>query len=254
MIDRGIDLVKMWSGNYYHFQFETLTRLQLVDALEEYRSWPLLIDENALINVWNLQLLNMVNTYNHPIISLRHDKSYKIRELIYPSFLNLSEGKNSGYYPRLHTMAADYIRANVMSSHKTSRQYKNVYMARGDNERLLNEDKVINCLECYGFEIIYPKVDNYSQILDVFMTADNIMGVIGTNIVSQILSKPQANIHMIAPFEFQHDTPGFEVTDAGKIALRFIPADVHKLGPVLNQTTFTVDLAKIEALAQRLSH
>ena len=254
VIEKGISLVKMWSGNYYHFSFESLARLQLVDEVEEFRSWPLIIDEGALHNAWNVQLLEMVNTYGHPVITVQHGGAYLVREMIYPSFLNWSDGRNSEYAPRMHIMAADYIREKIMSKHKHMRNYNNVYMARGDNKRLLNEDKVIDCLTRYGFEIIYPKVDNYTQILDVFMTADNILGVMGTNIVSQILSKQGANIYVISPFEFQHDTPGFAVTDASRRALHFIAADVHTLGFVLNQTIFTVDIRKIEALAKKLSH
>ena len=153
----------------------------------------------------------------------------------------------------MNTKAAEYIRNKIIDTQKTARTYKNVYMARGDNKRLLNEDSVIKCLEDYGFEIIYPRVDNYEQILDVFMTADNIMGIMGTNIVSQVLSKIQTNIYIISPFEFQHDTPEFSVTDASGLAIYFIAAEVHHLGPVLNQTDFTVDIARIEALVQKLS-
>ena len=197
--------------------------------------------------------MNMVNTYNHPIITVLCGEDYLVREMLYPSFLTWGDVSNSGYAPKMHTMAAEYIRDKIISKYTPSRSYKNVYMARGNNKRLLNENEVIDCLESYGFEIIYPKNDNYSQILDVFMTADNIFGAMGTNIVSQILSKPSTNIYIISPFEHQYDTPGFSVTDASKRTLHFIPADVHKLGSVLNRTNFTVGIARIEALAQKLS-
>ena len=282
VIERGIDLVKMWSLNYYHFSLEALARLQLVDAIEEYRSWPLIIDEGALRNVWNMQLLEMVNEYGHPVITVKPGKAYLVREMVYPSFLNWGEGGKSGYVPSVRTMAAkygmiypsflnwskgekcgyaprmstratEYIRKKIMDHHKPSRIYRNVYMARGNNRRILNENEVANCLERYGFEIIYPRIDNYTQILDAFMTADNIIGATGTNVVSQILSKPHTNVYIISPFEYQHEPQGFSVTDASNCILHFIPADVRHLGPILDQTTFTANIATIEAIAKKLS-
>lgn len=252
IIERGINLIKMWSGNLYHFTFEAMARLQLAEALEEYRTWPLIIDEGALCNKWNFQLFPMLNTYGHPVVIVRQGQPYFVKEMLYPSFLNWSEGK-AEYAVRMHTIASDYIREHIMNAYKPSTTYTNIYIARGDNKRLLNEDKVIECLKRYGIEAISPKIDNYTQFLDAFMTADNIIGVTGTNLTSQAVCKSGANIYMITPFEYQHEPQAFSITDNCPATLHFIPADVRKLGPVLGETTFTVDISRIEALAKKLS-
>ena len=252
IIERGIDLVKMWSGNYYHFSFEVMARLQLIDAIEKYRDYPLILDEAVLHNKWNRQLLEMINTYNHPIITVKIHVPYLVHELIYPSFLNWHE-RNSGYAPRMHTMAAEYLREKIMNAHKPSRNYKNVYIARNDNIRLLNNEEVIECFKRYGIEIITQGTEDYSRTLDAFMTADNIIGIVGTNMVTQTVSKPEANIYIIAPFEYESDNAAYAVTDASRRKLQFIPAKVNQLGPVLNQTNFYVDINRIESLAKKLS-
>ena len=261
VIERGIDLVKMWSGNIYHFSCEALSRLQLVDAIEEYRTWPLIVDENALKNVWSAQLLDMVNTYHHPIIALRCGEDYLVKEMIYPSFLNWEGNEALWYAPRMHKMVADYLREKITCRHSPSRTYKNVYIPRGNNKRLLNENKVIECLKKYGFEIISQGADNYSQTLDAFMTADNIIGIMGASMLNTIVAKPDAMIYIITPYEYQHDNPGFAVTDASCRRLRFIAADISKLDlgagttkiTGLNTSTFTVDINRIEAIAKKLS-
>ena len=250
VIERGIDLVKMWSENIYHFSYETLSRLQLVDAIEEYREYPLILDDGIVNDPWRKELLGMVNIYNHPVILISINEAYHVKELIYPSFLNWGGEKALGYAPRMHTMVADYIRERVSAIHKPSRYYKNVYIVRGD-KRLLNEQEVIECLGRYSIEIVRPKT--FSENLDAFMTADNIIGTVGSNLAGVPYTKPDTNIYVICPFEYQGDNNCFEITDVSKRKLHFIPADIHKLGPVLNQTDFTVDISRIEALAQQIS-
>ena len=249
VIERGINLMKMWSENIFHFTFEGISRLQLVDEIEEYRTWPLIIDEEPLYNPWRIQLLEMVNTYKHPIIPVTQGQPYLVREMIYPSFLNWYE-KDSGYAPRIHTRATEYIRDKILHSHQPAREYRNVYVVRGD-KRFLNENEVIECLSRHGIEIVYQK--SYDEVLDVFMTADNIITPVGSNMVSIIASKPETQLYVICPFEYHAEILNFGLTDASKRTLHFIPANVHKLGPVLNQTDFTVDISRIEALAQQLS-
>ena len=250
VIEKGIDLVKMWSGNIYHFSYETLSRLQLVDAVEEYREYPLILDESIVNDSWRKQLLDMVNIYEHPVILVKPHQSYRVKELIYPSFLNWGSEKKLGYAPRMHTMAADYIRERVQAKYKPSKHFKNVYVMRGDT-RLMNEEEVVECFRRHGVETVHPKT--FAENLDVFMTAENIIGAVGSNMAGTPFTKPNTDIYVICPFEYQSDNNCFEITDVSKRTLHFIPADVHTLGPVLIHTTFSADLSKIEALAQKLS-
>ena len=249
VIERGIDLTKMWSENIYHFSYEALSRLQLVDAVEEYRTWPLIIDDGITTDAWRKELLRRVNVYNHPVILISLNEPYRVKELIYPSFLNWDGERHLGYAPRMHTMAADYIRERVLANHKPSRTYKNVYIVRGN--RLHNEQEVIEVFSRYGIDIVHPKT--FSENVDAFMSADNIIGAVGSNMAGVPFSKPGANIYVITPFEFQADNNCFEITDVSRRKLHFIPADVLKINVLLNHTSFTVDISKIEALAQKLS-
>ena len=251
IIEKGIDMVKMWSGNIYHFSYETISRLQLADALEEYRSYPLILDEAIIHDKWRLQLLEMMNIHNHDVVLVKQGSPYLVKELIYPSFLNWPGEKKAGYAPRMHTMAADYVRERVLSGHKPSRTYKNVYIVRGDGRRLLNEEEVIECLSRRGIEIVYQK--SYDETLDAFMTADNIIGAVGSNMACTTFTKPGANIYVICPFEYQGDNNCFEITDVSRRKLHFIPADIHELGPVLIHTSFYARLDALEAVAKQLS-
>ncbi len=252
VIERGIDLTKMWSENIYHFSYEALSRLQLVDAIEEYRTWPLIIDDGITTDAWRKELLERVNIYNHPVVLISLNVPYRVNELIYPSFLNWDGERHLGYAPRMHTMAAEYIRERVLAKHKpkSSRTCKNVYIMRG-GKRLFNEQEVIECLSKYGVEIVHPKT--FSENVDAFMYADNIIGAVGSNMAGVPFSKPDANIYVISPFEFQADNNCFEIVDVSRRKLHFIPADILKLNSLLNHSMFTVDIARIEALAQQLS-
>jgi len=77
-IKKAITLIKRWSSNNFHFTFESIARLQLVDQISVLRNCPILIDRGAMNNPWNRQLLEFVNKNHHPIIIIKEHEQYEI--------------------------------------------------------------------------------------------------------------------------------------------------------------------------------
>ncbi|MCR4754932.1 MAG: glycosyltransferase family 61 protein [Lachnospiraceae bacterium] len=251
IIDKGIYLVKMWSDNNFHFAFDALARLSLLENLKEYDSFPSLIDKVAVDNPWNQELLEIINQNKHPIILIEPGKKYTVNELLYPSNLHWGTGQEikAGYAPCIHKKAARYLIENIKASHSITKEYDKVYIARGDNKRLLNEYEISDYLQMQGFDIINPNKASYKDFLDVFMTANIIIGVTGTGMVNMMLTKKSAIIYIICPFEFQHDEM-IAIGDASEVNFTFIAADIKTKNKILKKSSFYLPLNRIKAVIQ----
>lgn len=209
IIDNAISLIGFASNNYYHFTVELLSRLQYADTFEEYRSLPILVDEVIKNIPQYYDLLRNVNKYNHSIIFIEKNKSYRVNKLVYPSYntwmpLNLKEGIELKSKDSLISESAiKYIRNSVIKDYN-KKGFRKIFISRrkSSNSRLINEKSIIQLFEFYGFEVICPEDLTFEEQIRIFSEAEYIAGASGAAFTNIIYCSKNVKILCIIPKEY----------------------------------------------------
>ncbi len=249
-IPRGIKLTKLWSTNYFHFTIETISRLKYIDCFEEYREYPLLIDK--ISDPKNKYLLEIVNVYKHPIIEMEIQDIFIVDELVYVSSTSwvVPDGYDRSLYPVLYCKdAIFYIRELLLSKISNDKVFSQnankVYLARGNNRRLVNEDEVVDYLKNQGFLIINPDKMDLLEEIACFANASVIVSVLGAALTNIIYCREDVKIYEICPLRYQN-TSYSGIADVCNLQLKRIDAHLIKGGATLNSATFKVETEKLK--------
>lgn len=90
VIDEGIRLLGSTYKSFYHFTVELLTKLCVINKLDEYKNLTIIVQEEIL-NVPNLkEELNLINYGERKVIYVKTFHKYKVKKLIYISDLTLA--------------------------------------------------------------------------------------------------------------------------------------------------------------------
>ncbi len=241
-IEKGIFLLKEFTPNFFHFTLESICRLKWIDELGGYDEWPLLLDSNGKGDIRTLQLLEVVNDRNHPIIWLDHNDVTYVKQLIVPPIttwgardFSWRNEKKLGIIVDSEAMFS--IRNKVLKKYVPKRRYNKVYVERGNNDRLINEDEVKAFLLNNGFEIFNPDKGDFWDEVDCFATAKVIVTVVGGALTNCIYSRPDAIIINLCPYEYQTVAYTF-LKDSINLNLKMLSANVTEAGPSINKTKF----------------
>ena len=252
-IPRGINLIKMWGVNYFHFTFEVISRMQYIDSIPEYKDYPLIMDEEVFQDKKNEELLKWINTDKHPIIKINRRQLYLVEELIIPAVHAWSmhdfEEQRKGYGWLLDSRCALYMRKKILKDFTPQKVFSKVYVTRGDNKRLLNEQEVADYLEKRGFEVVNPDNMSLQEEIDCFATADCIVGVTGAAFTNVIYCKESAKVIQICPFAYQF-AGGAAIADSYGANWKYISADVYQAGKTMNQSRFVLSDNKFQCLIE----
>ena len=250
---KAISLVKMWSYNYFHFAFEGLTKLAEIDKISEYDNWPIIIDECVRKDPRNIQIINYINYKKREIIWIRPCECIKVKELIVPPCMawavwNIETSVKEGWGYMIDKEAGRFLRETILRQYSPNRKYNCVYVARGNNNRLLNESDIIEYFEMNGFEIFYPdRVNTFNEELDCFSTANCIVTCAGGASTNLVYCKPSVDIFCLLPFEFRCDGPN-DVTSTVGITAHMVDGEVVDNGGLLMKSTFRIAIEKCEAI------
>jgi capsular polysaccharide biosynthesis protein len=198
VIDECIMLCGTASRNYYHWLFEFLTRLSLIEGEIRYNKFPLLIDE-AVLEISQMAEVLRLFSDGHRFIILPQNSRCHVKKLIVPSYLvwmpiNLRKNEKIKSTDSVISIEAVNFLRNKISSVLQNEEFKyrgrKFYISRKTCKtgyrKLLNEDKVIEVFVKHGFDIIYPETMTFTEQYRIFSTAASIAGATGaglTNIV-----------------------------------------------------------------------
>jgi hypothetical protein len=251
-LPKAISLIKMWSYNYFHFVFESMSRLGEVEKFEKYRDWPILIDDFVKQDSRNLELINILNKNNREIIWVKNSDYVHVKELIIPPCMTWASWDipvevKKGYGYMIDNKASEYLRNTVLQNFIVKRRYSCVYIARGNNKRLVNENEIIQYLERNGFEIFYPDRATFAEEVDCFSTADCVVLCAGGATTNLVFCKKDVKIYLILPFEFRCDSAeGITCTIGINIHLK--DAEIVKKGDILMHSTIRFPIEKCDEI------
>lgn len=255
----GIDLIKMWSSNYYHFTVESLSRLQYVDQLPEYKDYPLLIDEAVLASEHYKELIHLFNDKRREIICIKPNRAYYVKKLVYPS-------AHSWYY--IAPFDGKMVRGDTVIDYKGIMNFKEtierkkdflpkiksgkkLFLTRGNDIRFLNDSEVGKYLKIHGFEIIDPGWMLLDEKIKMFSDVDVVIGSMGTQFLNLWYAPRGCRAYVICPYELQSRAFD-EFFDAVGIIYRYLDCELVKLGATFNTSTFRISIDALEDLLEKM--
>ncbi len=251
-LECGIDLVKMWSGNYYHFTIESLSRLQYVDQLPEYKGYPLLIDEAVLASEHYQELVALFNDKNREVICIKPNQAYKVKKLVYPS-------AHSWHY--IVPFDGEIVKGDTVIDYDGIKNFKEaieqrkcfeskikcgkkLFLTRGNNSRFLNDSEVGKYLAACGFDIVDPGWMSLDEKIEMFSDVDVVVGAMGTQFMNLLYAPRGCRAYIICPYELQ-DRAFDDYLDAIGIQYTYVDCRIVKLGGTVNTSTFRISLKDI---------
>lgn len=208
-IEEGIMLISDASFNYFHFNVELLSKLCLINKIEEYNKVPILVDECCLRFQNFKHELEMLNLNGREIIYIKQGYCYNVKKLIYISDLIISPiGLKKGELLRyedymIHDLAINLLHDNL--SIYDNNIHRKLYISRKNcwNKRLLNDDKIQQIFTQYGYEIICPEEMSFQDQLQIFSEAEFIAGASGAGFTNILYANKNVKIICILPKEIK---------------------------------------------------
>lgn len=218
-INRGISLLGNCNGNYAHWLVETLPKLVIIDEIDEYRDFPLIVDKWVHPNI--LSSIDSYNRHNREIIGVNRWETIEIDQLIDVSPPSYTPPEYRVQYERhvLQNPCSDYYLFSGFALDKT-RQFLNnspklstktgkskyIYIKRyrnavGNGRLLINADDV-DCMmsEYKDFLAVEPSEINFDEQVSLFREAEVIVGPIGAALVNALFAPAGCRIVAISPF------------------------------------------------------
>lgn len=203
-IEEGIMLIGACSYNFSHFHTEVLSKLCLINKIDECKDVPLLIDEVCLKTPQFLEEILMLNKNDRKIISIKKRCCYNIKKLIYISDLAIYPFQiKEGYFLRNKDCVMDDLCINLLHENFSieSNIFRKIFISRRNapNPRLENQDIVEQIFLENGYEIIFPEIMSFREKLKIFSEAEFIAGAYGAGFTNILFSNKNAKIICIQP-------------------------------------------------------
>lgn len=203
-IAEGIMLLAPTSANFYHFNLEILTKLCIINELDEYKTIPLLVDERIRTIPGFQEELDFVNKLDRKIIYLKEFHSYKVRKLIYISNLTIT---TPGFKPNINAIPSE----NIMNSNaikllnktlsKKGTPSKRIFISRNvsPNSRLSNQGVVNEIFKGFGYEIVFTELLSLTEKRNLFSEAEFIASPFGSGLTNILFANENSTIICIQP-------------------------------------------------------
>lgn len=251
-IEKGIWLNGVGARNIFHLTLEILSKIRFVDLYEEYKDFPLIMDE-AVFRIPQLkELVDLVNISKHPIIPIA--ARTKVGELVYISpvsafTFNTKERQQIAEDYRITQEAIFNVRSCILGMPDINKiaAKRKIFCSRKktNNVRLINSEVVEELFERYGFEIVYPEDMSMIEQIKLFRGAKYIAGASGAAFTNIIYCHEDAKLIYIFPEkERSIDYP----TIANLIGMKCIGLDATIIGnaDTLSTVQYLCDLEYCE--------
>lgn len=204
-IEKGINFVGNFSGNYYHYIYEILVKWYLVDKMDIPPDVPVIVDASARKIPQFAELLHIFSS-GRDVIYVERGELRRVNELYYPSMVNFIP-PNLKKMEDLRTEdvvfdldSISYLRTHFLSCMgETGSIHQNTpkkfFISRKNTKwRQYNEDEVIKVVVSKGYEVVYPEMMTVKEQFSLFNNADEIVAASGAAISNIICCKPGTKV------------------------------------------------------------
>lgn len=210
VIGKGVFLLGFASYNYYHFTVEIMSRLRYIDAVEEYRDLPLVVDSCMVKTKQFKNMLDLFNVYKREIIPIDLNECIQVGELIYPSYntwMPINVRKREMIRDKDFIIEKSCLQ-NIRSYVRTEKRKvskKKIFISRRNVHfsRLENEESIVNIFKKIGFEIVYPEELTYLQQVRLFEDSEYVVGTSGAALTNIVYCNTDTHFICIIPEEYK---------------------------------------------------
>ena len=177
-VEKACNLAICWSDNYWHFTFEIMTKLLLMEK-NGYDGKYFLFDRKYI-----RELLDFFKIDKEKIIYVRENQIYKVSELTILEPIGGRADKNLPLMKILRNRAFE-----ILSKYDLSKYPKNIYVKRIGTRKISNESDFIDILKENKFKVIIPEEYSVEEQIKHFYAADICLTPHGANSTNAIYMK-----------------------------------------------------------------
>jgi len=189
-----------WGGGYYDFLFYSYSKLLRVKEVigeEEYQRSVVLcpiFGKKFEKEFWK-------------IAGLEENQVLDVRSNIVEAEKYYFANNENWFFPNIRDIK-NLIKLPLSLSIKKLPEYKRIYISRKIRRKLSNEDEIIQVLQEFGFKIIEDKTRTVKEQMEIYYSADVILGPHGASFANILWCRP--NTILVELFSNQYYPPFFK--------------------------------------------
>ncbi|MFC0214003.1 DUF563 domain-containing protein [Paenibacillus chartarius] len=190
-------LTFIWSGNYFHWMFDVLPRIELI------RRSRVTVDKYIVPNdrsSFQNETLNLLGIPPAKRILTDHDFHARFERLLVPSFVR-PVSPHPSTYPK---WTVSFLRKELLEKRNitASDEYERIYISRSKarQRRVLNEEELHGILYDYGLRIVHLEGKSVQEQMQILHSAKVVVGPHGAGLTNLVFSKPGTKVvEMFSP-------------------------------------------------------
>ena len=253
IIEEGFFLGGNGCWNWYHYLIEILPKTLL---LEETNCKTILISDDISNYPTMKQALEaLINEKHYTIKLLNRKQNFKVKKLFFINEINKIEfnkldsnikNLDTGYHREnyLYNLRNKLINKYIEDNKS---QEKKIFLWRENTHRIAqNQNDVLQYLEKKGFKKIDPAKLNLKQQIEIFNSADIIIGTTGAAWTNLIFCKKNAKAIIFSPYYFNDFNAFSNLAQIFNIDLTYSYYSGNKLDH--SESNFRINLEEIKSI------
>lgn len=230
-----------WSGGYFHWLTDVLTRLLVVRGR---------LDDKVLLLPWFYESRDFVraslNAFDVQAEFMGRDEVVRCRRVFMPTHT-----APSGHYHEATIRGVRDVLQETYGANSVTGRDERIYIsrARAPKRRISNEAAILNVLEEFGFQTIHAEDFSFAQQVEMFSRARYVVSNHGAGLTNIMFMPPRGNV-----LELRHHTDCINncyFTLASALNLNYFyqtcessnpDQDPHTAGLVVDQDTLRENL------------
>lgn len=210
------------SHMYFHWMFDAMSRLELLENKNYLRKQELAINEN----IFNKPFVgNTLKFFNTEVKVLEMNQLYKFKNLTIPFHLANSGNYNPDFVQQLRTR---YL--SGLSSKKSFKSSKRIWISRQDARirKIANFSEIETILKNNGFKIVtFENIENFSEHIAQINNAEILGGIHGAGLSNMIFLNPGSKVVEVRKENDDHNNAYFSLTSALGLDYYYVLAKIN---------------------------
>ncbi len=253
IIEEGIFLGGNGCWNWYHYIIEILPKVLLIENIN--CKTILISDDICNYPTMKQALEALINEKHYTIKLLNRKQNFKVKKLFFINEINKIEfnkldsnikNLDTGYHREnyLYNLRNKLINKYIEDNKS---QEKKIFLWRENTHRIAqNQNDVLQYLEKKGFKKIDPAKLNLKQQIEIFNSADIIIGTTGAAWTNLIFCKKNAKAIIFSPYYFNDFNAFSNLAQIFNIDLTYSYYSGNKLDH--SESNFRINLEEIKSI------
>ncbi len=209
----AVSMVGQCSWNYAHWLTEILPKLTIIDNINEFQSFPIIIDSDLHSNI--IDSIKLINRYKRQVIQISKWSPIFVQNLIavsspgYERYVphTISSSEPTEYINTFSRSALLELRRVVIENNSEDRVEKSgnkIYLARdsysANMRQICNLEIVEQTIFSRGIQKLRPEIMSFQDQVKACMRAELIIGPIGATLANMIFAPVGCKIIALSPF------------------------------------------------------